>query len=82
MIDIVKFRKRYTEALLNLTAQQKGASSVEAFRRYQTDAKYHMQVDTLVDAAVSVIETITGATPQIQQIFEDEVSLHLGWEEH
>ena len=81
-MDIALFRKRYTDMLLQITAQQKDVSSVEAYRRYQTNAQFHMQVDTLVDAAVQVIQNLGGGSSDIQQIFEDEVSLHLGWEEH
>lgn len=81
-LTITKFRKQYTDRLLQITAQQKDVEAYEAFRRYQTDAKFRMQVNTLVNAAVQVIESLDQSQSGIQQVFEDEVSLHLGWDPH
>jgi methylmalonyl-CoA mutase N-terminal domain/subunit len=58
---------------------------IEATRRYHTDAKYHASVDTIVMAAVQVLQdlpTTRGRDP-LQEAFHEEVANHLlGWDDH
>ena len=88
MIDTTTFADRYTQALLELASEIRGVGTIEAYRRYQTDARFHAQIDTLVALAMQVIEQLE-STPadrpdpmtRLRKEFRSEATDLLGWTE-
>lgn len=81
MTDTQAFIKRFTESLLHVAAEHNGVGDVEAFRRYQTDATFHAQIDAIVLLAVQALTKVdqVDAVEQFQQPFWDEANTLLGW---
>ena len=82
MIDTTAFAKEFTKELLHAAAEHNGVGDVEAYRRYQTDAMFHAQIDAIVYMAVEAIH----ATEQVAKVapyekpFWDEANGLLGWD--
>jgi hypothetical protein len=83
MTDTNSFIRRFTESLLHVAAEHNGAGDVEAFRRYQTDTKFHAQIDTIVLLAVQALEAVdqVDAVERYSQPFWDEANSLLGWDQ-
>jgi hypothetical protein len=84
MIDTNAFAKEFTKELLHVAAEHNGAGDLEAYRRYQTDAKFHTQIDAIVLLAVQAIHAVEqGArTAPYEAAFWDEANGLLGWDKH
>ena len=85
MPDLNSFRLAFTDKLLGIAAENQGVMKVEAFRRYNTDERFSAMVNTIVDAAVSVLTALESSggpvdTP-LQQAFNEEVSQLLRWDD-
>ena len=83
MIDFAEFYDRLRDRLLALAAESQGVLTIEAERRYHTDAKFHAQVDLICLAAVQVLQTMGENRPEVPveytEAFKKEVSDLLGW---
>lgn len=81
MTDTNAFIRRFTESLLHVAAEHNGVGDVEAYRRYQTDATFHAQIETIVLLAVQALQGLdqADAVEQYQQPFWDEANSLLGW---
>ena len=81
MTDLRAFRQRFTEGLLHVAAENRGVSSIEAYRIYQTNAEYHAQVETIVFSAVQVIRGLELAPDDhLSEVFSKEAGTLLGWD--
>ena len=81
MIDVHDFGRRFADKLLTISAENMGVGRIEAVRRYNTDPKYKLLVDTIVLAAQETIhqmEHVDGWDP-LQAAFNEEASQLLGW---
>jgi hypothetical protein len=84
MIDTTAFAKEFTKELLHVAAEHNGAGDVEAYRRYQTDPKFHAQIDAIVMLAVQAItavEQVSAVALPYEKAFWDEAHGLLGWDE-
>ena len=79
MVDTNAFAKRFTESLLHVAAEHNGVGDVEAYRRYQTDATFHAQIDAIVLLAVQAIHGTEQTTIDYAAPFWDEANSLLGW---
>jgi hypothetical protein len=84
MIDIHEFGRRFTDRLLTISAENQGVGRIEAVRKYNTDPKFHAMVDTIVQAAVSVVREIEEMpvdhrTEALRGAFNEEAAGLLGW---
>lgn len=81
MTDTQAFIKRFTTSLLHVAAEHNGVGDVEAYRRYQTDATFHAQIDAIVLLAVQALQDQDHAemVEQYKQPFWDEANSLLGW---
>lgn len=88
MIDVHEFGEQYRAALLEVAAQDKGVPAVEAYRKYQTDAMFHAQVEAIVLTAIDVLRRMErGGKAEdpmdpLREVFHEEASGLLGWTEH
>jgi hypothetical protein len=62
-----------------MAADHNGVGDVEAYRRYQTDALFHTQIDALVLMAVQCIHGTEQTTTDYAAPFWDEANSLLGW---
>jgi hypothetical protein len=51
-----QFAQRFREALIRISAENRGLPEYEAYRLYQTDATFHAMVETIVLTAVQCLE--------------------------
>ena len=82
MIDPMEFARRFRSALIRIAAEARGVPEFEAYRKYQTDATFHAQVETIVLTAVSCIEDqeqVGDRLEPLRRAFTEEYSDMLGW---
>jgi len=74
------FAQRFREALIRISAENRGLPEYEAYRLYQTDATFHAMVETIVLTAVSCLEEAApdARRADLQRNFEEGYNGLLG----